>query len=284
MQITFLRRAVRDSNWALHADKRANTTQSYHQYVDSRFSAIRTASRHNKIKVDNNSQPRILCIGRKHYWNHPSQSKKPSSISNGFTNHQNEKKTFHNRCFKCRTPSCSMRTCKHPQNPARIKRNLDDWKRLRRLNNIHFAYIIAKEAAEVFVPSEFIEDSANIDPPSSSKSLAPTSNEQPSHDPSAINFAFDQELSNETNDEEEILFNTTSDTPLDISLPCVASLSNLHNYRIKKNLRVKKPFISSLPLPDTFQTLPHQQINEKFNWLLFPPKMYTQTTYCNRIF
>lgn len=50
MQKRFLQRAVSGKDWALHADKQASTVQSYHGYVDSLFSAIRTVSRHNERK------------------------------------------------------------------------------------------------------------------------------------------------------------------------------------------------------------------------------------------
>lgn len=57
------------------------------------------------------------------------------------------------RCFKCWTPGCSLKTCKHARNHARIKRNAGKWRKLREIKTIHFTDIYTGEATEVFIAS-----------------------------------------------------------------------------------------------------------------------------------
>lgn len=156
MQKRFLKKAVSGSDWPLHVDKQTSTTQWYQQYVDSLLSAIRTASRHKQTRNDNETQHGILYVEQKRYGSHPSQSSKPSSISNAINNHHDMKRTLHNQCFNCWTPDSSFKTCKHPRHLTCTKRNPDDRKRLQK-NDIHFADINTGGALEVCMVSEIID-------------------------------------------------------------------------------------------------------------------------------
>lgn len=169
MQWPFLKSAGSGLGWALHADKPSINSQSYHGYVDSLYSAIRTINRHNETKIKSKSQW-ILCVGQKRYGNHPSQRNKPNSVIISFANQQQDGKmlSLHNRCFNFWTPGCSVNSFKHPCSPSRIKCNLDAWNKLCKVNNIHFIDVAARnidpgEATEVFVASLIIEDSLRED-------------------------------------------------------------------------------------------------------------------------
>lgn len=141
------------------------------------------------------------------------KEKQPSSSKQHVPQSSRQEEAVPQSCFNCWTPECPLETCKHPRRLARIKRNLGDWKMLRKFNNIHYVNIKEEEASEVFMASSALADLEHNEP--SPALQAPATAEQEHNVPFAIYFVLEQELvSNNDNEdannrENEFPFTTT---------------------------------------------------------------------------
>lgn len=155
----FLRQAISGTEWALQAENGTQMNGTYHADVDTLFSTIRTIQPH-KNNIDTSSQhQRILFLSQKKLGRHPLElsSSQLSQITSAFDD-KYKNRQLQNRCFNCWIQVFSFESAKSPKNHNHIRRNLEQWKKVRRMKNFYFSVLASLDidehkANEVFLAS-----------------------------------------------------------------------------------------------------------------------------------